>query len=309
MQISVIICTHNPEIDRLCRVVSALRDQTLPLIEWELIIVDNASDTLLTEVVDGSWHPNFRVIREDKLGLTPARLTGIEISTNELLIFVDDDNELERNYLSAARDVFLNQPDLGACSGNAVAEFETSPPEWLNNYLPFLGIRHVDSPIFTKAYFDWKAMPIGAGLCVRREIALGYLKRCQVSLTRQSLGRLGQLLISGEDSDLAMTAIDLDFQVGLSPVLTLRHLIPTERCSEEYVVRLMEGITFSGLLLESVRGVGSDVADRSFVNVLRRLASYTRAVLTLKGIDRKVYFAKRRGEAAFRQWSLTNQEI
>ena len=40
---SVIICAHNPRSDYFARILDGLRNQTLPLHKWELLIVDNAS--------------------------------------------------------------------------------------------------------------------------------------------------------------------------------------------------------------------------------------------------------------------------
>ena len=45
---SVIVCTHNPRLIYLRRVLEALRSQTLPLEQWELLLIDNASSELLT---------------------------------------------------------------------------------------------------------------------------------------------------------------------------------------------------------------------------------------------------------------------
>ena len=92
--IAVIICTHNPRPDYLTRVLDALKAQTLPKEEWELLLVDNASTERLAETWELSWHPRARQIREDELGLTPARLRGIRESGGDCLVFVDDDNVL-----------------------------------------------------------------------------------------------------------------------------------------------------------------------------------------------------------------------
>ena len=94
-QLSVIICTHNPRQHFLLRVLSALERQSLPAIEWELIIVDNASARPIAEMFDISWHPLGRHVSEEKLGLTSARLRGIEEAKGEFLVFVDDDNVLD----------------------------------------------------------------------------------------------------------------------------------------------------------------------------------------------------------------------
>src|SRR5450631_1561319 len=101
MEISVIICTHNPRPHYLSRVLAALRSQTLPMEQWELLVIDNASQEPLTaDTWDLSWHPRARLIREDELGLAPARMRGMRESLAELLVFVDDDNILDPSYLS-----------------------------------------------------------------------------------------------------------------------------------------------------------------------------------------------------------------
>src|SRR4051794_23863795 len=91
---SVIICTHNPRSDYFARVLEGLRNQTLPLQRWELLIVDNASPVPLASTWDISWHPTGRHIQESELGLAPARRRGIQETSADLIIFVDDDNVL-----------------------------------------------------------------------------------------------------------------------------------------------------------------------------------------------------------------------
>ena len=92
--VSVIICTHNPRPDAFRRVLDSLAAQTLPKAQWELLLVDNASDDRLEPRWPLSWHSNARHVREDQLGLTAARLRGIRESRGDVLIYVDDDNVL-----------------------------------------------------------------------------------------------------------------------------------------------------------------------------------------------------------------------
>jgi glycosyltransferase involved in cell wall biosynthesis len=97
---SVIICTHNPRRDYFARVLDGLRNQTLPLDKWELLIVDNLSQVPLASSWDISWHPTARHILESELGLSPARQRGIQEASTDLIIFVDDDNVLDETYLA-----------------------------------------------------------------------------------------------------------------------------------------------------------------------------------------------------------------
>ena len=85
--LSVIICTHNSRHDYLRRALDALGRQTLPLNQWELLLVDNTSRENLAERFDLFWHPNAHHVREENLGLTCARLRGIAESSADLLEF------------------------------------------------------------------------------------------------------------------------------------------------------------------------------------------------------------------------------
>src|SRR5690348_12350374 len=102
MNLSVIICTHNHRLEYLSRTLEALRVQTLPMAEWELLLIDNASRSAVAASVNLTWHPNARHIREEVLGLTPARLRGIQEARGKLVVFVDDDNLLDPDYLTNA---------------------------------------------------------------------------------------------------------------------------------------------------------------------------------------------------------------
>ncbi len=99
MDLSVIICTHNPRADFLRRTLDALKEQTLARGEWELVLVDNASKTAVAGAWDLAWHPRGRHVREEELGLTHARFRGIREATGAVLVFVDDDNILAPDYL------------------------------------------------------------------------------------------------------------------------------------------------------------------------------------------------------------------
>ena len=115
--LSVIICSHNPGWDYFQQCIRALRDQRLPHNCWELVVVDNRSDTPLADRVDMAWHRSARMVREETLGLTPARLRGIRESKGDLLVFVDDDNVLDADFLETAQRITDERPFLGSWSG------------------------------------------------------------------------------------------------------------------------------------------------------------------------------------------------
>jgi glycosyltransferase involved in cell wall biosynthesis len=173
LQISTIICTHNPKEQYFSRVIEALKSQTLEFSNWELLLIDNASNQVLASEIDLTWHPNARHVREEKLGLTLARLRGIQEARTGILVFVDDDNVLNSDYLEATLKIGQDYPFIGAWGGQTIGEFEVPPPEWAKPYLHFLAIREFDRDQWSNL-LNFETAPCGAGLCVRKEVAEKY---------------------------------------------------------------------------------------------------------------------------------------
>jgi len=248
-KLSVIICTHNPRRAHLTAVMNALRQQTLDASAWELLVVDNASSAPVANWLSLDWHPRGRVVREETAGLTHARLRGIAESRASLLVFVDDDNVAAADYLQQAGELAERHPTLGIWSGRIDLEFEKPPPEWTRKYWPFLVQRPVEHAAMTQVMRLDEPLPVGAGLCVRREVASAYAAAANESALRRRLGRCGAALGAAEDTDMALLACALGWQRGVFPELRMKHLIPPERLTEDYLVRLTEGILFSGFVV------------------------------------------------------------
>lgn len=252
--ISVITCTHNPRQDYIEKVLAALKSQTLPLEQWEFLLVDNVSERLLSSEIDLSWHPQARHIREDKLGLTPARLRGIQEAQADILILVDDDNVLDSDYLEISLKISKDWPMIGAWGGQVIGKFEESPPEWTKPYWKYLGIREFDQDKWSNLLHQHETTPCGAGMCIRKVVANQYAEFIAHDPKRMGLDRNGQSMSSCGDTDLAFTACDLGLGTGQFTALKLTHLIPLSRLQESYLEKLQEGICYSHIILDSFRG-------------------------------------------------------
>ena len=253
--ISVIICAHNPRPDYFRRVLQALREQTVPMDQWELLVVDNASTEPLDKWADISWHPRSRHIREETLGVAWARARGIAEAKAELLVFVDDDTVLKFDYLAHAVAIAAEHPDLGTWSGTVRLVFDQPPPEWTKAYWRFFWAREVsqDAQSRSRAH-DRAATAWGGGMCLRRKVGLFYREQRLHSSVRQIFGPRGQAIICGEDTDMALSACDMGMATGVFRRLEITHLISAERVNEEYLLRVCRGAAMSALLMQLVRG-------------------------------------------------------
>jgi GT2 family glycosyltransferase len=287
VDISVIICTHNPRQEYLCRVLKALRNQILPLDKWELLLIDNASEMPLAFAWDISWHPNGRHVSEKELGLAPARRRGMQEASADLLVFVDDDNMLNESYLSEALKIEHAWPVLGAWGAGSIApEYELEPPEYLKKFVPYLALRETMVPKWSNVPSCLDAIPWGAGLCVRASVATAYLD-CSARSTIQITGRQGKTLSAGEDNEISIVACMQGFGVGIFPELKLTHLISRDRVSEQHFVKLAEGAAIAGHLLNYKWNSivpDSPISVRGFLSALRSIVADQR-------IDRRIHFA------------------
>jgi glycosyltransferase involved in cell wall biosynthesis len=296
-EVSVLLCTHNPRPAYLTRVLEALRAQSLPASQWELLLVDSASAEPLAGRIDLQWHPRSQLLRMDQPGKTLALLTAIPAAKAETLIVVDDDNVLAGDYLAQAAHIARAHPNLGAWGGNVVLQFQAPPPDWTRRYWHFLAQQQVQQDVMVCNMELSHPLPVGAGCCVRRTVAQHYAQQLSTSPRRRALGRCGASLMAGEDTDLVLTACELGLQRGLFTCLRLEHLIPPERLEEKYLAELVEGILFSSSLLLMCRDRAKAPPE---INWWWRLKFYCDCV-TRFGRRRRFYLAGKRAQRRARQ--------
>lgn len=93
----------------------------------ELIVVDDAGQSeearALTQRFGARYEPH-----PHELGLNVARNTGVERSTGQLVVFVDDDVEVCAGWLDALLVAAREHPDVEVFTGPIVPRLEGSPP-------------------------------------------------------------------------------------------------------------------------------------------------------------------------------------
>lgn len=255
-RLSVVLCTYNPRPDLFAKSLRAISRQTLHADAFELVVVDNNSPVpMRTDVCERLALRDVRVVRELRQGLTYARVAGINATSAGTICFVDDDNELEPDYLEKVLEIAASEPDLGVWGGICEGVFESEVQNYKKVWLPHLGVRYAGPEPLTGNGDAWGPHePIGAGICVRREVAEGYVAFVEGVGAAGALGRQGKALLSGEDSLISRIAFRLGYLVGYRPQLRLNHHITAGRLSLSYLARLMEGHGRSYIVLQRLCG-------------------------------------------------------
>jgi glycosyltransferase involved in cell wall biosynthesis len=91
MKVSIILPTYN-RLDRLQRVIAAIRAQTVDHDQFELIVVsDGSQDGTDAYLAQLALPFQFTAVFQQNQGVAATRNHGLEKATGELVLFVDDD--------------------------------------------------------------------------------------------------------------------------------------------------------------------------------------------------------------------------
>lgn len=239
--LSLIICTYNRD-KYIYNVLKSIAENDYPHTDYEIVLVNNNS-TDNTESECKRFQQEFPDIRfnycvETNQGLSYARNRGIRESKGDILVYVDDDALVNKEYLQTYATFFEKNPDIAAAGGSIIPQYETEEPNWMSHYTRQL--------ITGKLYlgdkereFPKNAFPGGGNAAYRKAVF------DKIGLFNVELGRKGNSLIGAEEKDLfdKMTTIGIRF--FYLPTAILYHIIPEKKLTQDYFNRLTYSIGVS----------------------------------------------------------------
>lgn len=231
---SLVIATYN-RAEQLMVTLGSVAMQNAEAESWECIVVDNNSSDNTRERVEAfkSEHNslNIRYIFEQNQGLSYARNAGIVASRGDIVAFIDDDERIVADFVSAYIDLFDQHPDAMAAGGEIIAEYPTGRPRWMSRYTE----RPIANPMSfgdRVKLFPSSRIPGGGNMAMRRRVF------DSIGMFNTSLGRTGKRLLGGEESDLFERIVKHEYRVYYAPRAVMYHIIPKEKLSRDYFVRL-----------------------------------------------------------------------
>ena len=236
---------------------------------WECIVVNNNStdDTVERVTTFAKEHSdiNIRLVDEPQQGLSYARNRGIAESKGEFLAFIDDDETINEEYVSAYIDLFRNH---GAFVGSGALKvcYDSARPKWMSHYTEKMIANPLDlgKEIIT---ITRTITPTGGNMAFNREVFNLY------GFFDTNLGRRGGELFGGEENDLFDRIRDLGERVFYTPRAIAYHHIADHKLTPEYFDRLSYGVGVSKRLRAEKRGVveklySDENTKRHYTNLL-----------------------------------------
>jgi len=254
---SIIICTYNPDNIILERCLNAISSLKIGDFSIEVILVDNNSSNPIIEhnYIKSFFQrmSNAKLIVIEKQGLSHARTGGIMESLGSQIVFFDDDNVPEQNYLVELHKLNKEYP-LVAAWGPGIIDVEFIAPvkdELLDIAKKAFQERHETSVLYSNQLIWQDCYPFGTGLTMRREFCLAYIAAVKEGRFTLS-GRQGDDLTSGEDTQMILYLVSQGAAAGVSPGMALKHIVPAKRTTLNYLSRLTYGtnLCYSTCVLE-----------------------------------------------------------
>jgi glucosyl-dolichyl phosphate glucuronosyltransferase len=256
MIVSVVVCAYTLDRwDELVAAVDSCSRQTLKPDEV-ILVVDNNDDLLErasreiknATVVSNSWTK----------GLSGARNTGVELSSGDVVAFLDDDAHADEKWLETLIQPFEDQSVAGV-GGWIVPRFDGDLPTWFpETFYWILGCSYSGLPPSGASIRN----PIGASMAMRRQVFTS------IGGFTAGIGRIGRIPLGCEETEICIryTAKNPNDRFVLQRDALVYHHAPESRLTWHYFWTRCWSEGLSKAAVASLVGARSGLsAERSHV--------------------------------------------
>lgn len=236
--LSIIICTYNRD-KYIYNVLKSIAENDFPASQYEIVLIDNnCTDNTKSECnlfTQNYTQVIFRYFVETNQGLSYARNRGIKEAKGDILIYVDDDALINKEYLSTYANFFNEYSNIDAAGGPIIPQYETQEPSWMSHYTKRLltGYKYLGNVV---KKFPNNDFPGGGNAAYKKSVF------DKIGLFNVDLGRKGDSLMGAEEKDIFDKMLSLNMQFYYLPNAILYHIIPEKKLSKEYFNKLTYSI-------------------------------------------------------------------
>lgn len=227
MRVSVAIATYNraAEVEKTLLGLSRLDAKGCP--EFEILLIDNNSSDNTREVADRLaplFGGRLRYVREETQGLSHARNRAIVEARFEIVAYLDDDVDVDPNWLDRLCDAY-SSGDVAGVGGRAHLVFPGPKPRWLGDSI---------EGFLTRVELGPNRRPSGVGELYGVNMSFRKVWLDRIGGFRTDIGRIGNALFGGEDDDVLERVGTLGGLILYEPGAVVGHRVPHSRLTRKW---------------------------------------------------------------------------
>lgn len=259
--LTVIICTYN-RADILEECLQSLFEQTRPMADFQILVVDNNSEDGTADLVHriATSRDNLRLVREPIQGLSHARNRGLQESDSEWVAYLDDDAKANSDWVARIFTI-TETTNFDAFGGPYLPWYRDGRVDWyLDEYgtnltwMPYREVTELTSGCFS-----------GGNAVYRRSAALA------AGGFPTSFGMRGDALGYGEENVLQYRLRGRGLRIGFDPHLIIHHLVPMKKQTLDWFRqrKIIEGREYARLhgISRSIRAILSHTLAFAWIDL------------------------------------------
>jgi GT2 family glycosyltransferase len=219
VKLSVIIATHDRP-QSLANLIASLRPQ-LRLGAHELIVADNGTPTPVE--LDDKKIVTLH-LHDPRPGKCRVQNRAIEKAFGDVMVFLDDDLVVVRDYLDRVEEFFTDHPEFTAMKGRILPErdpFKAAGRRWIYLDLPF--VDHGD-----------QVVEVGGMLGANMAIRAGALRKAGLFDERLGPGAAGH----EEETEMSARLRRAGYRIGYAPRALVYHSVDPACADRERFIRI-----------------------------------------------------------------------
>jgi len=235
--VTITICTFN-RADYLKDTLNDLTKQTEDPGRFEILVINNNSTDLTASVCSQfereNEHLQFRMVTENKQGLSHARNRAYTEAGSSLILYIDDDVRLKPDFVEKSLQNIHTLPGLKCAGGRIYVSFDGIDPGWIPpELMPMFGLHDLGD---NKKKYPKDNFPRGGNMMIHKELFE------QAAMFDTNLGRTGSLMKGSEEKAFFDRARKKGYTPWYLPEITLWHRIGKHRLRKKYLEQQSIGI-------------------------------------------------------------------
>ena len=215
--------------------------------DFEILVVENGIHSQITKNLCLNFKKTLKIeyIFEVKAGANRARNIGVNNCFADVIGLIDDDCVPNKKWTKSIKELHSKYPNSGIIGGKVILKFFDSKPDWLEgifrSYLAELDWGDKDYEIHDYQYL------VGANFSFNRNVF------SKIGGFDETVGLKFDNLFANDEIDFITNTRKLGKEIIYSPQMLVKHLIPQERTTLQYLLKksYSQGIADAFLLRKS----------------------------------------------------------